>query len=178
MLHPRNQQTEEEIAVMKDQLSLQETEIQNLQEELKKWREKYKNLEVDRNNEKDVMQRSVQNLEKQVVELRLQNQELEIDIQTVKEKTTQLHKDYQGSEAKCLILDEDLKKAHKENIRMLNLKQQNENLKKQLIIIGELYEALKDRYIRFASQATADEQFLIEEQSRKREIKGLIFLIV
>jgi hypothetical protein len=163
---------QEKFSAQREQLLLQENEIELLKKEINNCRESNQKIEKESNRERKHLKEEILNYVKKCKELEDNKRELKDNIELYKDQTKVLHINYQKLEAENLELKEDMKRYDKQNGSIDNIKRDNRNLKTQLLMLSELYQGLKDRFTLINKNASFDEISVIESESRNKELKG------
>lgn len=162
----------EKFVAQRDQLLLQEKEIEILRHELQKNRDSLQIFESESCEDRKRLREELLSYVHKSRQLDDNKRELEENISLYKEQNRVLHWNYQKLEAKCLELEEDLRRADKQNDRIDSIRRDNSSLKNQVLMLSELYQGLKDRFAVINKSATFDEVFAIETEVRNKELKG------
>lgn len=167
---------QEKYSAQREQLLLQEKEIELLKKEINNCRENLQKIESQTRAERKALEKEIVISVKKCNELDDSKRELKENIVLYKEQTRVLHLNYQKLEAKNLELEEDLKRSNKQNGSIDNIRRDNRNLKTQVLMLSELYQRLKDKFAIINKNASFDEIFNIESEARNKELKGFIKL--
>jgi len=165
---------QEKFSAQRDQLLLQEKEIEILKKEISNCREYIQKIETETSAERKFFNEEIQTYVKKSKELDDNKKELAENIALYKDQMRVLHINYQKLEATNLELEEDLKRSNKQNESIENIKKHNRNLKTQVLMLSELYQGLKDRYSIINKNASYDEISNFESEALRKELKGLI----
>ncbi|CAG2108592.1 unnamed protein product [Medioppia subpectinata] len=163
----------ERLTAQRDQLLLQEREIDALRQELLSARQSMHSFETESALERKRLREELVTHADRCRQLEDNKRELEENIGLYKEQNRVLHLNYQELEAKCLELEEDLKRADKQNDSIDLIRKDNANLKTQVLMLSELYQGLKDRFAVINKTATFDDLTAIEYEVRTKEINDL-----
>jgi hypothetical protein len=167
----------EKLMAQTDQLLLQEREIESLRQELLNARQEMVAYESETTAERRRLREELLTHVTQCRQLEDTNRELEENVGLYKEQNRVLHLNYQTLEAKCLELEEDLRRADKQNDSIEVVRKDNSNLKTQVLMLSELYQGLKDRLAVVNKNATFDDMIAIESEVRNKEIKGVTIVL-
>ena len=163
----------EKLMAQTDQLLLQEKEIETLRQELQISKQSIVNLETNNSIERNRMREELLSYVQKTRQLEDTKRELDENIGLYKERNREIHLAYQKLQAQYLELQEDLSRADKQNNSIDSVRKDNSNLKTQVLVLTELYQGLKDRFAVINKNATNDEIFAVETESRNKELKDL-----
>ncbi|XP_054155128.1 hamartin-like [Oppia nitens] len=165
--------TNERLVAQRDQLLLQEREIVTLRQDMENMRQTLQTMETETTHERQRLRKELLSYVEKCRQLEDNKRELEENVALYKEQNRILHLKYQSLEAKNLELEEDLKRADKQNDSIEVIRKDNQNLKTQVLMLSELYQGLKDRFAVVNKNASMDEMFAIESEIRNKELKDL-----
>ena len=168
----KNYSKEEEFIALKDQLKLQEDEIQACKDEIKHWREKCKEIEQKSNQENQLYQMKIVEYDAKLNKFFIENKNLTDDIATIKQKFAHLHNDYQDIQAKNIQLEEESNNANMKINRMKETTKENDNLKRQVLLLTELYNNVRDQMVNLKKNLVADEINDMQIKTMRNEMKG------